>query len=101
MAGSELAFETGAGVGNFEADSAVSVFYGGGVDAIDGLVEAIEFGVELAVRGLGEMEKHVDRGVAGFQGAGPVSFESGQWASDGRRGGLGVGWVRRKNPKQN
>jgi hypothetical protein len=100
VAGSELAFETSTGVGNFEADSAVSVFYGRSVDTVDGLVEAIELGMKLAVGRFGKVEEHVDGGVAGFQGAGPVSFEGGQWASDGRGAGLSVGWVRQKNPKQ-
>ena len=100
MARSELAFEAGASVGNFEADSAVRIFYGGSVDAIDSLVETIELGMELAVGGFGEVKEHVDGGVARFQCAGPVSFESGEWASDGRGGCLGVGWVGQENPKQ-
>jgi len=39
---------------------------GGGVDAVDGLVEAVEFGVELAVWGFGDVKDEVEGSVAGF-----------------------------------
>ena len=66
VAGGELAFKGGACAGDFKGDGGFVAAYVGGFDVVDGLVEAVEFGMELAVGGFGEVEEDVEGGVASF-----------------------------------
>src|SRR5271165_746901 len=66
VGGGEFAFEGGACTGDFESDSGFVAGDVGGFDVVDGLVEAVQFGVELAVGGFGEMEDDMEGGVATF-----------------------------------
>jgi hypothetical protein len=67
--------------GDFEFESGPMEGGGARFDGVDGLIEAVEGGVEFALRILGEMEDKVELGFASLESAGVDAL-------DGRRGGL-------------
>jgi len=78
----------GADGANFKIKSGAVERGGAGFDGVDGLIEAVEGGVELPLRILGEMEDQVELSFAGLEGAGIDALQGGsRRLSPGYKGG--------------
>lgn len=88
----KCAFEVCTDGGDIEFESAATEGSGAGFDGVDGLVEAVERGVEFALGILGEVENEMELRFAGLKSAGVDAVEI--------RGGSGDLGGRRKGSRQ-